>query len=174
MEESAKLGGARDSAGRPVSKLFVSSSHAVQREHHGDFHYECPNNDSITCFEPCFVGVSDLQLGNTGSGMSNVVAGVNDKIYFAVATSGASPPPLSYHIVTIPAGHWTLTALAEQIRIKLDAVDVPVGARYTCTANNTTGRITITQNSGTGSGFVVCDSKSLLAITGFRGGTGTP
>ena len=79
--------------------------------------------------DPCFVGVSDLQLGNTGSGLSNVVHGVNDKIFIAVVTSGASPPPLSHHIVTIPPGHWSLSALCDQMKIKLDAVDVPVGAR---------------------------------------------
>jgi hypothetical protein len=174
MEDTAKLGGARDSAGRPVSKLLVSSSHAVSKVHHGDFKVEIPNNDSITCLDPCFVGVSDLQLGNTGAGMSNVVAGVNDKIYFAVATSGASPPPLSFHIVTVPAGHWSLSALAEQIRIKMDAVDVPVNARYTCVPNNTTSKITITQVNGTGNGFVVYDSKSLLTVTGFGSGTGIP
>ena len=30
MEDSTKVGGARDSAGRPVSKLLVSSSHAIK------------------------------------------------------------------------------------------------------------------------------------------------
>ncbi len=73
MEDSTKVGGARDSAGRPVSKLLISRSHAVKREHHGDSHYEVPNNDSVQYQEPCFVGVSDLQLGNTGTGMSNTV-----------------------------------------------------------------------------------------------------
>ena len=66
MEDSTKVGGARDSAGRPVSKLLVSSSHSIKREHHGDFVFEVPNNDSVQCLDPCFVGVSDLQLGNTG------------------------------------------------------------------------------------------------------------
>ena len=132
MEDSTKVGGARDSAGRPVSKLLVSSSHAIKKVHHGDFVFEVPNNDSVQCQDPCFVGVSDLQLGNTGVGMSNIVAGINDKIYFGVATSGASPPPMSYHIVTIPAGHWSLSALCEQIKLKMDAVDVPVNARYNC------------------------------------------
>ena len=97
-------GGAVDNAKRPISKLYISSSHAVSKSHHGDFIYEVPNGDAITCLDPCFVGVSDLQLGNTGPGMSNVVHGVNDKLYLAVATSGASPPPLHYAIVTIPAG----------------------------------------------------------------------
>ena len=172
--EDAKVGGAKDSAGRPVSKLLVSSSHAVVKDHHGSFTYEAPNNDQIHCADPCFVGVSDLQLGNTGTGMSNVVAGVNDKIYFGVATSGASPPPMSYHIVTIVAGHWSLSALCEQIKLKMDAVDVPVNARYTVTPNNTTGRITITQVNGTGHGFVVYDSTSLLTHGGFGSSPGGP
>ena len=66
-------GGAVDNAKRPVSKLFISSSHAVSKSHHGDFRYEVPSGDAVTCLDPCFVGVSALQLGNTGAGMSNVV-----------------------------------------------------------------------------------------------------
>ena len=66
-------GGAGDNAKRPVSKLFISSSHAVSKPHHGDFRYEVPSGDAVTCVDPCFVGVSDLQLGNTGARMSNVV-----------------------------------------------------------------------------------------------------
>ena len=60
--EDAKLGEAWDSAGRPVSKLLISSSHAVAKDHHGSFTYEVPNNDQIHCGDPCFVGVSDLQV----------------------------------------------------------------------------------------------------------------
>ena len=33
--EDAKVGGAKDSAGRPVSKLLITSSHAVAKDHHG-------------------------------------------------------------------------------------------------------------------------------------------
>ena len=140
MEDSTKVGGARDSAGRPVAKLLMSSSHAVKREHHGDFHYEVPSNDSIQYQDPCLVGVFDLQLGNTGVGMSNVVAAVNDKICIDVAQNGTSDPNLSHHIVTIPAGQWSLSALREQITLKLDVIDIPVNARYTCTPNNLTNQ----------------------------------
>ena len=88
MEE--RQGGAKDSASRPVSKIFVSSSHAAVRTHHGDFRYEVPNNDMIHCGTPCFVGVSDLQIPNTGAGMANVST-ANNKLYIAVAENGNSP-----------------------------------------------------------------------------------
>ena len=93
--EDAKLGGARDSAGRPVSKLLISSSHAVAKDHHGSFTYEVPNNDQTHCGDPCFVGVSDLQVPVLGPAMANVVQGVNDKLYIYVAQSGSSNPNLS-------------------------------------------------------------------------------
>ena len=70
--EDTQQGGAKDSASRPVSKIFVSSSHAAVRTNHGDFRWECPNNDTIHCQNPCFVGVSDAQVPNTGAGMANV------------------------------------------------------------------------------------------------------
>ena len=76
--EDAKVGGAKDSAGRPVSKLLVSSSHAVAKDHHGSFTYQCPNSDQIHCESPCYVGVSDLQVPVLGPAMANVVHGVND------------------------------------------------------------------------------------------------
>ena len=100
--EEAKLGGAKDSAGRPVSKLLVSFSHAVAKDHHGSFTYEVPNGDQIHCADPCFVGVSDLQVPVLGPAMANVVQGVNDKLYIYVAQSGSSNPNLSFHIITIP------------------------------------------------------------------------
>ena len=93
--EDTKLGGARDSAGRPVSKLLISSSHAVAKDHHGSFTYEVPNNDQIDCADPCFVGVSDLQVPVFGPAMANVAHGINDRLYLYVATTGSSPPTLS-------------------------------------------------------------------------------
>ena len=128
--EDAKVGGAKDSAGRPVSKLLVSSSHAVAKDHHGSFTYQLPNNDQIHCESPCYVGVSDLQVPVLGPAMANVVHGVNDKLYIYVAQSGSSNPNLSFHIVTIPPGPYTATVLREQLQTKLDAVDAPFGARY--------------------------------------------
>ena len=71
--EDAKVGGAKDSAGRLVSKLLVSSSHGVARGHHGSFTHEVPNNDQIHCETPCYVGVSDLQVPVLGPAMANVV-----------------------------------------------------------------------------------------------------
>ena len=127
--EEAKLGGARDSAGRPVSKLLISSSHAVAKDHHGSFTYEVPNNDQIHCGDACFVGVSDLQVPLLGPAMANVVQGVNDKLYIYVAQSGPSNPNLSYHIITIPAGQYSASALRLQLETKLDAFDVPIGSR---------------------------------------------
>ena len=64
--------------------------------------------------------------------------------------------------------------MCEQIKLKMDAVDIPTNARYNCLPNNTTGKITISQVSGTGHGFVVYDSTSLLTQAGFGGGTGVP
>ena len=75
--EDAKVGGAKDSAGRPVSKLLISSSHAVVKEHHGSFTYEVPNNEQIHCESPCDVGVSDLQIPVLGPAMLNVVHAVS-------------------------------------------------------------------------------------------------
>ena len=112
--EDTKLGGTRDSAGRPVSKLLISSSHAVAKDHHGSFTYEVPNNDQIHCDAPCFVGVSDLQVPVFGPAMANVAHGVNDKLYYYVATTGSSPATLSYHIITIPPGQYSASALATQ------------------------------------------------------------
>ena len=160
--EDTKLGGAKDIARRPVSKLLISSSHAVARDHHGSFTYEVPNNDQIHCGDPCYVGVSDFQVPVLGPAMANVVAGVNDKLYIYVATTGSSPPTLSHHIVTIPPGQYSVSALREQLQVKLDAVDVPLNARYNVTHSPTTHRYTITQASGTGHGFGIYDAKSLL------------
>ena len=53
-------GGVVDNAERPLSKLFISSSHGVSKSHHGGFRYEVPSGDAVTCLDPCFVGVSDL------------------------------------------------------------------------------------------------------------------
>ena len=53
---------------------------------------------------------SELQLGNTGSGLSNVVNGVNDKLYLGIAQSGSSNPNLHYAIISVPAGHYSLSA----------------------------------------------------------------
>lgn len=77
----AKVGGAKDSAGRSVSKLLTPSSHAVAKDDHGSFTYEVRNNDQPHCEAPCYVGVSDLQVPVFGPAMANVVHGVNDKIY---------------------------------------------------------------------------------------------
>ena len=115
--EDAKVGGAKDSAGRPVSKLLISSSHAVAKDH-GSFTYEVPNNDQIHCESPCYVGVSDLQVPVFGPAMADVVHGVNDKLYYYVATTGSSPPTLSYHIITVPPGQYSASALAAQIQTK--------------------------------------------------------
>ena len=109
MEES-KSGGAKDSAGRPVSKLLISSAHAVVKDHHGSFTYQVPNNDQIHCDTPCYVGVSDLQVPVLGPAMANVVHGVNDKLYIYVAQSGSSNPNLSFHIITIPAGQYSASS----------------------------------------------------------------
>ena len=95
--EDAKVGGAKDSAGRPVSKLLISSSHAVVKEHHGSFTYEVPNNEQIHCGDPCFVGVSDLQVPVLGPAMPVIVHGVNDKLYIYVAQSGGNNPNLSFN-----------------------------------------------------------------------------
>ena len=138
-------GGAVDNAKRPVSKLFISSSHAVSKSHHGDFRYEVPSGDAVTCLDPCFVGVSDFQLGNTSAGMSNVVHGVNDKLYLGIAQSGSSNPNLHFAIITVPAGHYSLSALCEQIKLKLDAIDIPLNSRFNVTPNNTTGNVAVSQ-----------------------------
>ena len=45
--EDSNVGGAKDSAGRPVSKLLVSSSHAVAKDHHGSITNEVPSNDTL-------------------------------------------------------------------------------------------------------------------------------
>ena len=173
--EDAKVGGAKDSAGRPVSKLLITSSHAVAKDHHGSFTYEVPNNDQIHCESPCYVGVSDLQVPVLGPAMSVVVHGVNDKIYVYVAQSGSGTDPnLSYHIATVPPGQYSGSALAQQIQTKLDAIDVPINARYSCSHSNSTNRITITQISGTGHGFGIYDAKGLLDAPGFGSGTGIP
>ena len=84
MEE--RQGGAKDAALRPVSKIFVTPSHAAARTHHGDFRYEVPGNDMIHCGTPCHVGVPDLQIPNTGAGMANVST-ANNKLYVAVAAA---------------------------------------------------------------------------------------
>lgn len=166
-------GGAVDNAKRPVSKLFIFSSHAVSKSHHGDFVYEVPAGDAVTRLDPCFVGVSDLQLGNTGAGMSNVVHGVHDKLYLEIAESGSSNPDLHFAIVTIPAGHYSLSAVYGQIKIKMDAINVPLNSRFNVFPNNQTGGVTISQVSGTGHGFVLYDAPTLLTIDGFAG-TGIP
>ena len=172
--EDAKVGGAKDSAGRRVSKLLISSSHAVATDHHGSFTYEVPNNNQIHCGDPCFVGVSDLQVPVLGPAMASVVQGVNDKLYIYVAQSGSSNPNLSCHIVTIPAGQYSASALRLQLETKLDAIDVPIGARYNVSHSATTNRYTITQVSGTGNGFGIYDAKSLLTAPGFGSGAGIP
>ena len=172
--EDAKVGGAKDSAGRPVSKLLISSSHAVVKEHHGSFTYEVPNNEQIHCADPCHVGVSDLQIPVLGPAMSVIVHGVCDKLYIYVAQSGGSNPNLSFHIITIPPGQYSASALASQIQTKLDAVDVPVGARYSVSYSSTTNRMTLTQTSGTGHGFGIYDAKSLLTAPGYGSGNGIP
>ena len=109
-----------------------------------------PNNDQIHCGDPCFVGVSDLQVPVLGPAMANVVQGGHDKPYIYVAQSGSSNPNLSYHIVTIPAGQYSVSALRLALETKLDAVDVPIGSRYSVSHSATTNRYTITQLSGTG------------------------
>ena len=114
MEES-KSGGAKDSAGRPVSKLLISSAHAVVKDHHGSFTHQVPNNDQIHFDTPCYVGVSDLQVPVLGPAMANVVHGVNDKLYIYVAQSGSSNPNLSFHIITIPAGQYSASSLRLQL-----------------------------------------------------------
>ena len=112
--EDARTGGVKDIAGRPVSKLLISSSHAIQKDHHGSFTYEVPNNDQIHCETPCYVGVSDLQVPVLGPAMSVVDHGVSDKVYVYVAQSGASDPNLHFAIVTIPPGQYSGSALAQQ------------------------------------------------------------
>ena len=171
MEES-KSGGAKDSAGRPVSKLLISSSHAVVKDHHGSFTYQVPNNDQIHCDTPCYVGVSDLQVPVLGPAMANVVHGVNDKLDIYVAQSGTSNPNLSFHIITIPAGQYSASSLRLQLETKLDAVDVPVGARYSVSHSAVTNRYTISQVSGTGHGFGIYDAHSLLTAPGYGSGNG--
>ena len=126
MQES-KSGGAKDSAGRPVSKLLISSAHAVVKDHHGSFTHQVPNNDQIHFDTPCYVGVSDLQVPVLGPAMASVVHDVNDKRYIYVAQSGNSNPNLSFHIITIPARQYSGSGLRFQLGTRLDAIDVPTG-----------------------------------------------
>ena len=35
---------------------------------------------------------------------------------------------MSHHIVSVPVGNWSLSGLAAQLKIKLDAINVPSGA----------------------------------------------
>ena len=90
--EDRKVGGAMASARRSVSKLLVSSSHTVAKDHHGSYTYEVPSNDQIRCETPGYVGALDLQVPVLGPAMANVVHGVDDKLYVYVAQSGSSNP----------------------------------------------------------------------------------
>ena len=172
--QGAQPGEAKDSACCPVSKLLLSSSHAVAKDHHGSFTDELPNNDQIHCGEPCFDGVSDLEVPVLGPATANVVHGVNDKPYTYVAQSDSSTPNLSFHIVTIPPGQYTPSTLRLQSETKSDAVDVPIGARYNVSHSATTNSYTITQLPGAGHGFGLYDAKGLLTAAAYRSGAGIP
>ena len=85
------------------------------KDHHGSFTYEVPNNGQTHCGDPCFVGVSDLQVPVLGPAMASVVHGINDKLYIYVAQYRSSNPNLSFHIITIPAGQHSASALRLQL-----------------------------------------------------------
>ena len=119
----------------------------------------------IHCGTPCFCGVSDLSIPNTGAGMMNVSTH-NNKPYIAVASNGDSPPNMTHHMVSVPSGHWSLSGLCAQLKIKLDEINIPTNCTYTVTPNNTTNKITISQASGTGQGFRIDSATSLLTAEG--------
>ena len=153
--------GCFDASGKPISKIFINSAKRIAGTN-SDYIFETPNEPNIHTGPPCFVAVSDVTLPHDWSQITSN----SDKIYIQERINTTLPVQFSDVIVELLVGSYTITTLAQHIRISLTQ---HCAGTYTAVPVQNGSRIGITLTAGsTGQRFSIFDDVSLRSVN-FQG-----
>ena len=154
---------AKDSSGRPVTKVYFSSAYRSKGTH-SDLTWQIPGGETITTGPNCSVAFQDFYVGHSWYVVQD---GVNNVLYVitkGIPTGGVSQ--LHYHSLSILEGNYTGTTLASAMQTALSTISDGTGATYVASFQNATSKIHVTQSSGYS--FMIPNSV-WLALNDFGG-----